>query len=257
MPLLHIPIDFELGDGVRRLALKVNSPDRALAIAFRLWSDWGRVAREWRPLDFASPEGSARNWDAEPLCHILEQYCQWGRQPGEPAGELIPACLSAGILTIQRRGDIEGLVLANFWRCNEHLSPDHKTMQQRGGRAKAAMARMREAENLAVQQVRLFEVHQGDLPLVSEGDASQEELKRATALVMRLDVACDLPQRHTNDFGGQLMKDALVVVRAYTFEDVDCVCRFLLRHADNPEIVREPALILPCFGDLLRKAQGL
>jgi hypothetical protein len=257
MPLLHIPIDFELLDGIRRLAIKLGS-DRALAIAFRLWSDWARVGRDWRPLDFPVPSNctnAPKDWTQEPLSHILEQYCQWTRE-GDRPGELIPLCLGAGILAVVKTGDIDGLTLGGFWRFNEHLSPLHKTMQQRGGKAKASMARMRETENLASKQVALFGVHQADLLLIEGGKATEEEIKRATALIMRLDVACDRPQRRTEDYGERLMQDALVVIRAYTFEDADTVCRFLLRNADNPEIVKEPALVLSSFSDFLRKAKS-
>lgn len=264
MPLLHIPIDFELGDGVRRLAIKLgndrNRPDRpsgsdrALAIAFRLWSDWARVGRDWRPLDHPVPTDGSKDWTQEPLSHILEQYCQW-TQEGDHPGELIPLCLGAGLLSVVRVGDIDGLSLDGFWRPNEHLSPLHKTMQQRGGKAKAAMARMRETEKLASTQVALFGVHQPDLLLIDGGKATEEEIKRATALIMRLDVACDQPRRRASAYGEAMIRDALVVVRAYTFEDVDTVCRYLLRHADNPEVVKDPALILPSFSDLLRKAK--
>lgn len=248
---LNLPIDLEFSDPVRRLAAFLGT-DKALAVAVRLWSDWGRCGAQWRIL------AQGVELKADPLARILESYCRW---EGEP-GELITHCLNSGLLSIEERGSLNGLVLAGFWALNQHLSPGYKTIQQRGGKARALKLKFQEVGNLAVQQAKIFDL-QGkafgadSLGLVSSDPATKEEIQKATDLIMRLDLACDRARRRTEEYTSKLMADALVVVRGFTFEDVDCVCRHLLAHAEDPSLVRETGLILLSFADLLRKSKRL
>lgn len=253
MQLLQLPIDFELSDSVRRLAIK-HGADSALAICFRLWCDWGRCGKEWRALSLPIADGAPGiDWKNEPLARIIEQYCQWKGEEGALMADL----LTCGLIESHRQGSIDGLILVGFWSFNEHLSPNHKTMQQRGGAIKAKNQKLRDMDRLAQQQVRLFEVHkQGELSLVSGDKATDEEMEAATRLIMKLDVACDLPQRRTEDYTSAMIASAISVVRLHTPDEIDLIIRFLIKNSDNPALVRDPAAILSAFGDQLRKAKG-
>ena len=245
-PLLSLPLDFELCDPVRRLSILLESPDAALTVAFRLWVDWGRSGKEWRVMD--CHDVHERDWSKETLVRLLEAS---SRRVILKQGELIQQCVAAGLIFVERRGDMDGLVLANFWEHNRHLSPLHKTMQQRGGAAKAKLAQMRDSEGLAIKQVKLLEARQPDLPLVSGQRATAEERKAAVVVIMRLDIACNRPVRITSEYEKSIIA-AVDVVRKHTFADVDLVCRYLIAHDED---AFDPDHVLLAFGDYLCKTQ--
>lgn len=136
--VLHLPLDFEMREDIRRLANrmrvlssenKLTTQEAAAPVAMatvyfvRLWSDWGRCGTDWRALKLPFA-GDAHEWAKDDITFILEDFCGWKGA----AGELVKLCVECGILLLHQRGDLWGLVLNDFWRYNEHLSPDFKSM---------------------------------------------------------------------------------------------------------------------------------
>ena len=255
--LLYLPLDWERAPELRlfqmRLSAYVIKPMEQFTLAplyyIRLWSEWGTAAVEWRPLRHQLIEDfRSHAWDREDLTFLIEQYCGW---KGE-VGKLIVCGIDSGVLQVERRGDLHGLVLSNFWRLNEHLSPDHKTMQQKGGLAKYARRQSEEMQVMAAQQDRIMQA-QGNLWL-TEAAATPDERKASLALVMRLDRACGRSVRISSDYGESLLNLALETVRKFTAEDVAKVEQFIFDHRENPSVVKDPERLLMQFADLLERS---
>jgi hypothetical protein len=256
-PLLHLPIDFERREDVRRLKRAIGASHWGTVVAFRLWADWATAQVEFRPLKFM---GSLSDfnvqeypWKDDDLTYIIEDFCEM--TVSEP-GELIQKAIAAGMILIKFRGGVFGLVLNDFWRHNSHLSPSHKTIQQRGAEAMHLRRKLAEVDELANTQARLIEA-QGHL-VFQQKEVTPEETRQAIAVVMRLDRACGLPQRKTSDYTEQtaLMADALRVVREFKTEEINQVCEYVYANRDNPRMVKLPERLLERFGELLGKAQS-
>ena len=192
---LHLPLDLDLREPVRRLGRRLRDPERAVLYVFRLWQDWGRCGMEFRPIQVQSEafDPEAHPWAQEDLAFVIEEYCGWGDAPGD----LIRACIACGLMSVERRGGLWGLVLTDFWQFNEHLSPSHKTIQQLGGLARHSKRQAAELEKSAGDQARILEM-QRMLPLEYQS-ATSDERKGAVLLLMRLDRACGLPVRKTTE----------------------------------------------------------
>ena len=117
---------------------------------------------DWRPLrlPFAGDPANLANgtaedghdWRNEEITFLIES-AGW-------SGGVIRAALGSGMLRIEKRGDVAGLVLNGFAELNEHLLPGYRGLA-------AAEARRRKADGPAVRQQRhLMEVKNGELPLV-------------------------------------------------------------------------------------------
>ena len=253
MAILHLPLDWERAPEIRLFQLRLAASDnQGLASLYyvRLWSEWGTAAVEWRPLRHQlGADYKAHAWDREDLTFLVEQYCGW---KGED-GKLIVAAIEAGVLQIERRGDLHGLVLSNFWRLNEHLSPDHKTMQQKGGMAKYARRQVEEVQVMAAQQDRIMQA-QGNLWL-PEAAATADERKSSLALVMRLDRACGRPVRVSSDYSESLLNLSLETVRRFIPEDIAKVVQFVFENRDTPSVVKDPERLLMQFANLLERSK--
>ena len=261
---LHLPVDFEMREDVRKLvhvlahAVPADSSEFAVAAAqdqakraalffVRIWTDWARAGVEWRPLESSWPEKEV-DWTREPLTHIIESYCGWDG----PLGEMMRRCVMAGVLELKRHGELLGVVARDFWRYNEHLSPGYRTMQSRGGRAKAAAAADRQLEVAAGQQVRM-------LPLdftAKAGDVkpTEEEQRRAVGLIMRVDRACGHVMRATSEYSQEMVGCAIAVIRQHDAAAVTAVERYLHRHRENPAVVKVTEQIIGRFDEYLREA---
>jgi pentose-5-phosphate-3-epimerase len=116
---------------------------------------------------------------------------------------------------------------------------------------KAAMSKMKNVEDLASRQVTLF----GQME-IAFGEATPEQIEKATALIMRMDLACDRPQRRTEDFK-RIMEKAVTVVRTNIPDDVDRVLKYLIKHASDSSIVNDPDYVISTFDDYLNKTKQL
>jgi len=258
---VHIPPDFEQRDDVRTLAL-VFRRDPVVAQfvqdvqafaslrVLRLWLDWARVGAEWRPLLHARIE--KRDWNSESLAHLITESCGWKAEPGV----LMECLLVAGVLSVVARGDLDGLVLNDFAKFNEHLLPGYRSIQSRGGLAKEEKRRAAELQQLAAQQARVMEQKGLDL-FGGEDGVTEEERQKCLAVVMGFDGVCGRVQRTSQEYveDKALMRDALRVLRSCTWDDVVLVQRYVRGERENPSVVKETGAILRGFDDFLRKAK--
>lgn len=249
MPVLHLPLDFERREDVRRFARFVGRPDLAVWIVLKWWLDWARAGVEFRILKYA-PRAGAYPWKDDDLTFVIEDECGTGKP-----GELITHAIAATVLRIEQRGAVWGLVLNDFWRFNYHLSPEHKTIQQKGAIAKHSRQEARALEAAAKKQAVLIQ-QQGQMVFASDVSASQDEANRSIALVMRLDRACGKPLRTTTEYLSEkaLMSDALRAIRKYSKEEINRVIEHVIANRENPRMVKVTERLIVKFGELLGKA---
>ncbi len=252
---LHIPFDFDRRDVTRLFVRKLQalglSQPEALLCAYQVWTEWATASAEWRPLKLTMGDNpSDYLWGRDDLTHIIEGYCVGYK--GEPGG-LILAALESGFILIEQRSDVKGLVLAGFWNINVHLDPQYKTIQQRGGVARAQKQLHAESLKLGAQQSSLI-TEQTSLALEGNKPAKEEE-KNLCALIIRLDRICGKPMRLSRDYSETLIRDALDVTRRFTHDQIRVVETYLLASRENPEVVKDPARILAEFPQHLKNAE--
>lgn len=251
--MLHLPIDWERKAPVVRLGLRLaqfaESAPLAPLFFVRMWAEWASNPEEWRPLCAHVAEVSGHDWKREDLTYIIESACRW---PADRAGRLLTAAIEAGVYEIRAHGEISGLVLADWWRCNEHLSPDFKTMQQRGGAATRMTTALRQANQMAEQQALIWQ-QQGNLMLTAQSE-SKDEQRAALALVIQLDRHCGNAVRITSGYSEEILRDAVAVVRAHMQPAIDTVLVWLSENRENPEVVKKPEQVLQTFDECLALA---
>lgn len=257
--LLSIPTEFKLTEAFRMfkhrlMMLDYNERD-AFCFALSFWFDWAMAGVEFRqlhgkPLDVNNCDWDSYDWEGEDLTHIIESYCQWN---GEIGG-LLRVAIASGYVQVQQRNGVWGLVLKNFWAFNEHLSPEYKSIQQRGGLAKAEAMRKRKIEEEAEEQRKLFEL-QGILPFDEDSKPTKEEERLVYALVMRMDRACGERVRLGSSYSKELMDLALRVIRTYSADDISLVEVYLIEHREDVRVVKITDRILQNFSEYLEKAK--
>jgi len=263
-PALHFPIDFERREDARRFCRAIGDADKALAYLFRMWVDWATTGVDYRELrdlparaEGELPEATMIVWNECELTFIIEDFCGWTGKPGELLGN----ALAAGVLRLERRGmdgfGTEGLVLNNFWQFNSHLSPHHKTMQQKGAIARNARRTAKEIEVEAAHQVDVIKGRGKQFALPLDVQATPDETKKAVALIMMIDRACGKPLRKSSEYtqNEQLMINALNVVRGVPREDIEKVYEYVIANRDNPRLGKIPGRIIEHFGEHLGKAK--
>jgi len=244
--MLHIPIQWQQSGSVRLLCSRLGE---AAALHYVLmWTEWGLSAMEWRSLRQPFDTVEKYPWADEDITFLIEQFCKWS---GDRGG-LIVAALEAGVLAVEKRGDLAGLLLVDFWRHNEHLSPEYKTMQQRGAAARHRRHQIEELKPMAAQQARIMEAQERLWP---DRQATQQERQQALALVMRMDRACGKPVRISSQYDDALLDAALSVVRGFTEDDVDAVERYLFGGRDDVAVVKEAPHIIAGFTKILEAAR--
>lgn len=250
---MHLPLDWERSAELRLLAMKLRNHARFVPLWYvRLWTEWGTVGDEWRPLKFFY-SGKDHEWQNEDVTYLIEQFVEWSGS----AGEFVAACIESGVLLVEQRGDLSGLVLTGFWKLNCHLSPDYKSIQQLGGIAKAQRKQQEEVKAMAAQQLRIIEAKPRDEQAafwMPRAEVTREEREACLALVMRLDRACGRSVRRSSEYDEGLLASALEVIRAFTPDDIDSVERYVFGNRDNPAVVKEPDRILLRFAHLLEAA---
>ena len=284
LPTLHLPLDFEKRASVRLLGRKLgsardsragfgDSPKRifspadpheyAVVAALRVWLDWASSAVEWRPFRRAQNDKERIEWTKEDLTFIIEGAAGWH----DNDGAFMQAAVEAGFIVIEERAILTsdlgpltsspapsalGLTLDGFWPLNEHLSPDYKSIQQRGGEARAARRLFSEVDVLAEQRREIFE-KQGALPFGTE-KLSPEEQTLCFAIFIRLYRACNLPVPSAADFTEAAMSEVRAIARLYTPEQISKVESWLIENRDNPVVVKIPARIISDYALVAAKA---
>ncbi len=254
IPLLHIPLDIEQSEQVRRMAVilarKLGRPmdecrDPVILLVMRLWLDWGRAGTDWRALAAAhTPE---YDWGADPLTHIVESYCKW-TNAGD--GGLMKLGIEAGVLKIAKRGDLDGLELSHFWQFNEHLSPEYRSIQSRGGKARALSKQAEKVEDMAAQQAQLLE------PGLFSEDATvtEPEKKKAVAMIMLIYMACGLTVPNTKSYSHPLINKAVEIIRRYSAANIQLVQKFIGENRDNAHVPKVPERIVYDFDAIFQLA---
>jgi hypothetical protein len=255
-PALHIPVDFERREDVRRFCRAIGDADKGLAYLFRMWIDWATAGHEFRKIRDLPASGDIA-WDELELTYIIEDFCGWTGK----TGELLGKAMASGVMRLERRDlggfGSEGLVLDAFWQFNSHLSPTHKTMQQKGAIAKHARKAVDETHSAASHQVDLIEGRGRQFALPLDAKVTSEETKNCVALIMVLDRACNKPLRKSLEYtqNESLMTSALHVVRKFSKEDIDAVHEYIIANRDNPRLGKIPERILERFGEHLDAAR--
>lgn len=258
--LLHIPMDFDRRETLRLLARKlslfVDTPtatERAFVYGIRIWMEWGATGKQLRPLQqkyHGVPVDHA--WDRENITFVLEDAA---RYPGE-AGALVRELINVGFLIVSDHGEGRAsLTLEGFWQYNEHLSPEFKTLQQRGGAARSAKREIDKLATAAGERRKIFE-SQGFLPFGSEKPSEMEQ-EACYALFMRLHRECGLDLPKTEDFTESAMGLALGVIRKFTPDEISNVEQYIVDHAAETDFVKKPVRILETFYTYMdRASQG-
>lgn len=251
MVAVHLPLDFERRASVRLLGHKLSAPfDVTVAIALRIWMDWALSRTEFRPLKHR-PQNDTVDWAKEDISYVIETAAYLQPNPGF----LLQACLDAGFIRLEQRAETFGLVLDGFWDLNEHLSPDHKSMQQRGGLARHAYRMRDESAKAAEDRKKIFE-KQGIFPFGNH-ETTEKEQELCYALLIRLYRICGLETAPQSSFTEATMVDALFVVRNFTLEQITKIEEWILDNRENPEVVKIPERILSGIGDYAAKAGAI
>lgn len=255
-PVLHLPLEFERREDVRRFHHMMSMFDNVDLYPFRLWMDWATTASDFRPLKFTFANAESYPWDKDELNFIIEDFCGFG--PEKQPGELLKTAIASGLIRVEERDGVHGLVLNDFWRYNEHLSPAHKSIQQRGAIAMHAKRDVAEIRDAAARQVDIIADRGRQFALPLDAKQTTEEVKRCVALVMMIDRACgrDMrkPEVYTKD--ETLMNTALQIVRRHSNEDVKAVYEYIIANRDNPRLGKIPDRILERFDEHLGKAKN-
>lgn len=254
-PLLHLPVDWERKAPVARLARRMAQSGFAEWSIFaplyfvRMWTEWASNPEEWRPLCAHVAEVSAHDWAKEDLCYIIAMACGW---PADGGAGLLRCAIEAGVYEIQARGEISGLVLADWWRYNEHLSPDYRSMQSKGGAATRLTNAAKMAAHMAEQQALIWS-QQGNLMLAEQSESADEQ-RAALALVIQLDRHCGNAVRLTAGYGSAILHDAVAVVRKHLQPAIDRVLIYLSENRSNAQVVKVPERVLERFDEYLAAA---
>lgn len=257
--MLHIPLDFDRRETLRLLARKfsvtVDTPaasDRALVYALRIWMEWGATGKQLRPLQQKYHGDPATHpWDRENVAFVLEDAA---RYPGE-SGKLVRELLATGFLIVADHGEGKAsLTLEGFWQLNEHLSPDFKTMQERGALARNAKRELEKLSTLAAERRKIFDA-QGFLPFGSEKPTEQEQ-EASYALFMRLHRECGLDLPKAEDFTEDNMSKALDVIRRFTPPEMATAEQWVIDHAGDVDFIKNPTRILEKFAIYIDQASG-
>lgn len=241
-----IPYDFEKRSDVRLLARALGGDaEKATLYAFRLWMDFAMEATDWRPLRGHADNADSHEWEKEDVTFLLESLAPSGVRSEGP-GDGIRKLIQAGVLAVEDRDGLSGLVLAGFAKFNEHLLPGYLSIQQRGQRASVEARRRKDDAALAQQQRSILSM-QGALPFMDGVAATEAEIDSGIALIMQLDRAAGRDARLSGDYDGTLVSEAVEVVRQNTPEQIEAVLNFILENRDAPAVIKRADWVLSHF----------
>ena len=234
---------------MRKLQAREIESCAAMLCAYQVWVEWGISTQEWRPLRGVVSDFREHDWEREDLTHSIEGFTVYRSKPGG----LIICGLESGFITIELRQGISGLVLKGFWELNEHLDPNYRTIQQKGGAALAHKRRLKEIDKLAQQRQKLFQQQQA-LPFGPNKPTVEEE-KACYALIIRIDRACGKPVRQSTEYLTDILAAALRVVKEHTPEEINEVEAFLIHQRETTNSSQTPDRVLLTFDRFLEEAQ--
>lgn len=247
---LHIPVDYELTDGVRLLAA-VFGAEKAALYVLRLWIDCARQAKAWRPLaGLAADKPPGRvMWEAEALSGLIESACGFEGS----RGELMTEFLAAGVIALEYKEDRVGITVPDFIELNAHLLPGFLTLQAKGGRAKAAKQKIADVTAAAGKTRQLLDLKE---VLLFDESVPTKDQEDALALVMGIDSACGRQLRNASQYQGQqaLMQEALRRIKRSSREEIEWVLKYLFENHGKAHCPSETEIVLRDFEKLLRYA---
>lgn len=261
---VHIPLNFERRQDVRLLVRDLGhfaAPDGredrnaatstlgycsgALYTALAIWMEFGGVGQDWRPLRHPlMGEPAAHPWHDEEITYLLESAVGWHRA----RGLLVPEALRAGILRIEKRGDVAGIVLNDFARYNAHLLPGYVSMQQKGAAASADSRRRKEDVEAGRQQGRILAA-QESLPIFEGQSATREEIDGAITLIMQIDRARGAPARLSQHFTESLIEAGVEVKRKFPDEEIAAALDYLIANRETPAVIKRADFVLSHFAE--------
>ncbi len=254
---LALPLDFERRQPTRMFMRQISSACATampLLIAYHVWFEWASFGAGFRPLRLQVIDAETHRWIGEDLTHLIEAFVQW---PGQE-GSLILAGIRSGFLQVRTEEGVSGLILTDFARFNEHLHPDFKSLQQKGGNARARKFAMKKIAEAAGDRRKILE-SQGMLGFGSS-ETTAAEREASIALIMRLDRASGSELRSNDKYDEHVFRLALNVVRTHLPVELDGVESFLIERRNDPEVVKLTERVLERFGayvDAARKAELL
>jgi hypothetical protein len=218
----------------------LGSPERALFIWFTLWQELGYLAQEG-----ASP-------GRLPAAHVPVLLS--ALEPVERDQEKRRAILAELISSRLLRQDGEDYVCPRFAVMHGDMT-GQRSQAQRGGDIRAYKLRMNRAEGQVFQQSLLISEDK-----LVDGDGqrlSPETVKRAMRLIVACDNALFHEVRPTFGYTEGLIQSALAVLKRFTDEEIDHVCRTVALRRNHPALNGLTAeKLLPMFGDVARKLEG-
>lgn len=240
---LNFPSDFRSSLEFRRLQSALPESPRCVATdlfvtVFQAFM--GAMAEGGEP-------GRLKAADREILVSDLEQTGKIGA-----GGETVLSALISPVKLLVLDGD--DLLCPMFERCNRQTNGGG-AMQSMGGRAAAYSKRLGKLEKNTLSDSLTIPpeilVDDNQVPLDSD------TVNRIRKLITRCDLALKKPFRSGGSFTAELVANALAVTKNQTDEDIETICKTLVKHRASANNSGHPALIgmnteklLPKFGEM-------
>jgi hypothetical protein len=235
---LRLPIDLLQLPSFRQLKTRFGL-ERSLLIWFVLWQE----------LRYRAQEGNCPGrLPAAEVPVVLAALSI--AEPDESAQrEIFNQIVASGLL----KPDGQDFVCPRFALL--HGAEPNRSQAQKGGDMRAYTQRMKKAAGQTFQQSLLI----SETKLVDEEGQPlpAEEVKR----VMRLIVACDnalfKPNRPPFGYTEGLIQEARAVLKRFTDEEIDLVCRTVALHRNHPSLNGVTTeRLLPMFAEVAKKLEA-
>lgn len=235
---LRLPIDLLQLPPFRQLKTRFGL-ERSLFIWFVLWQELRYRAQE------GNCPGRLPGVEVPLLLAALSLA-----EPDEAAQrDIFDHIVSSGLL----KPDGQDFVCPRFALL--HGAEPNRSQAQKGGDMRAYTQRMKKATSQTFQQSLLI----SEAKLVDEQGEPllAEEVKR----VMRLIVACDnalfKPNRPPFGYTEGLIQEARAVLKRFSDEEIDLVCRTVALHRNHPSLNGVTTeKLLPIFPDIMKKLEA-
>jgi len=245
---VKLPIDLLQLPPFRKLRTKLhrageaNGVEQALLIWWVLFQDLKYRAQEGGPAG-RMPKADQQSF----LSELATQFEETAH--AVKIDEIIPTLVELKILI----EDGEDYVCTRYAVLNGEGSAG-RTNAQRGGDMRAYDHRARKLGEATLQQ----SLQIADSKLVDDEGLPlpAEEVRRITRLVVACDNALFKPLRPSPGFTEGLIQSARTVLKKYTDEEIDQVCRIVAMHRNHPALNGiTTERLLPVFGEMIRKLE--
>jgi hypothetical protein len=215
--------------------------DSARLYLYRLWADYATGGSDRR--EITHPEAEIGKDGA---VRLLEDFCGWVGV----SGDLVRAALAAGFLSIDSRDGKRALVCTGFFPINSAWCRDGKSMQKKGGLARAAQNQKRATERDAAARETLW------LRRNDEFDVTPEQRGAALRFVMRLCRAVNLATPDDEALrAGPFRKAAEILDRADE-ATVERTLLWLISNRSEPDIPQRIDQLLRGWDTFVSRAQS-